>query len=38
MLILPGEAHAPADPGVILATIEAIHDWLFQIPAFAPGQ
>jgi hypothetical protein len=24
--------HAPADPTVILATIEAIHEWLTQIP------
>ncbi|MGV8118647.1 MAG: hypothetical protein AB2L14_02675 [Candidatus Xenobiia bacterium LiM19] len=28
----------PSDPGVILATIEAIHDWLFRIPEFATGK
>lgn len=37
MYILPKEGHAPADPNVILATIEAIHDWLIGIPEFAPG-
>jgi dipeptidyl aminopeptidase/acylaminoacyl peptidase len=37
MLILPKEGHAPADPTIILATIEAIHNWLIRIPEFAPG-
>lgn len=38
MLLLPKEGHGPSDPGVILATIEAIHDWLFRIPEFATGK
>jgi len=38
MLLLPKEGHGPGDPAVILATIEAIHDWLFQIPEFAAGK
>ncbi|MGV8125351.1 MAG: prolyl oligopeptidase family serine peptidase [Candidatus Xenobiia bacterium LiM19] len=38
MLLLPKEGHAVSDPGVIIATIEAIHDWLFKTLELITGR